>query len=49
MTFEEFVEWLRRSPAIPRFYARVPDDHVLDDAYEPTMFQPDEAYFLLTL
>ncbi len=49
MAFAELVERVLRSQAVRKFYARVPDDHVLDDSYTPVAFGSDEAYFVLTL
>lgn len=49
MPFAQDIERLLRSQTIRKFYGRIPDDHVADASYAPLVFEPDEAYFLITL
>jgi hypothetical protein len=49
ITLEQLTETLLRSRAVRKFYAPIIEDHILDDGHTPGAFEPDEAYFILTL
>lgn len=49
MTLEQLTEALLRTRAERKFYTPIAEDHILDDGHTPDVFEPDEAYFVLTL
>jgi hypothetical protein len=49
MCFGTFLQNIRSTPNVPKFYARVPDDHVLDGELRATEFEAGQAYFELRL
>jgi hypothetical protein len=49
MTLEQLTEMLLRSRAVRKFYTPITEDHILDVGHTPEIFEPDEAYFVLTL
>jgi hypothetical protein len=49
MTLEQLTETILRNRTVRKFYAPITEDHILDDDHKPEMFEPGEAYFVLSL
>ena len=49
LLLKDFLGKIRRSKYEPRFYTRIPDDHVLDERITANVVKPRESYFEVRL
>lgn len=49
LLLKDFLDKIRRSKYEPRFYTRIPDDHVLDERITANVVKPRESYFEVRL
>ncbi len=48
-SIKDLAELIRHKQTVLKFYGRVPDDQVLEKGFAPDPFEPDEAYFEISL